>query len=163
MNWFDIFIVIVLLRTSYIGFKNGLSTEIYKTGSLVFSGSAAFYFYKKLISFISQYTVIGISDNILNIISFLIILIICLLLFKFIFVLIQKITQVSFAKKFNTMIGMVFGLFRGIFISCIIFIILNWSSVDYIKDSIREKSFSGKYIVIVNSHFKDIFVKFFPG
>ena len=57
MNWFDIFVVILLLRTGYIGLKNGLAVEIYKTAGLGFSGLVSFYFYKGVVSFINQYTI----------------------------------------------------------------------------------------------------------
>jgi len=162
MNWFDIFIVIILLRTSYIGFKNGLSDEMYKVANLGISSLTAFYFYKKLVLFINQWTVAFADDNIINIISFLSILFICMLLLKFIFAFIQKAMQLSFAKNFNSIFGMVFGICRGAVISCMIFMLFNWSTVDYIKISIKEKSFSGQYIIITNSHFKSLLVKSLP-
>jgi len=162
MNWFDIFIAIILLRTSYIGFKNGLSTEIYKVTSLGISSLTAFYFYKKLVLFINQWSVAFVDDSVINIISFLFILLICMLLFKFIFAFIQKAMQLSFAKNFNSILGMIFGICRGAVILCMIFMLFSWSAIDYIKVSIREKSFSGQYIIIANSHLKGLLVKFLP-
>lgn len=156
MNWFDIFVVILLLRTSYIGFKNGLSAEVYKAAGLVLSGLAAFSFYKKLVWTINQYTVTLIPDNQLDSISFVVILLAGMLIFKFVFVFIQKVIELSFAKNFNTTTGLIFGLLRGALIVCFVFVILNWSAVDYIKESIREKSFSGPYIVRINSQIKPI-------
>ena len=162
MNWFDIFAVILLLRTGYIGFKNGLSLEIYKAAGLIISGLAAFYFYKKLVLFITQSTILLISDSILNASSFLTILFICMLLLKFVFMFTHKVTQLSFAKNFNTTAGMLSGLARGSMIVCLVFAVLSWSAVDYIKKSIQEKSFSGPYIVRINSVAKNIVERMLP-
>jgi len=163
MNWFDIFVVILLLRTGYIGFKNGLSAEIYKAAGLGFSGLAAFYFYKKLVSMFNQYTITTMADIQLEAISFISILLVGMLIFKFVFMFIQKIMQLSFAKNFNTAAGMVFGLARGIAIICIVFMILNWSAVDYIKKSVQDRSFSGSYIIQINSAAKIILGKIIGG
>ena len=162
MNWFDIFSIILLLRTGYIGFKNGLSAEVYKAAGMGLSGLAAFYFYKKLVLSINQYTVVSMADAQMEAISFALILLLGLLICKFVFMFIQKIMQLSFAKNFNTTAGMIFGLSRGAIVVCLVFMILNWSAVDYIKKSIQEKSFSGQYIAKVNSVAKNVLVRILP-
>jgi len=163
MNWFDIFFLIILLRTSYIGFKNGLSAEIYKAAGLALSGLAAFYFYKKLVLFVNQNTFTALADAQMNAISFVTILLLCLLICKFVFIFIQKITKMSFAKNFNTAAGMISGLLRGVVIVCLVFMVLNWSAVEYIKKSIQEKSFSGSYIIEINSVAKVVLSRVLPG
>lgn len=163
MNWFDIFVVILLLRTCYIGFKNGLSCEVFKAAGLVLSGLAAFYFYKKLVLLINQYAVTLMPEDRLNAAAFLAILLSAILIFKLIFIFVQKIMQLSFAKNFSTTTGMIFGLARGIIIICLTFAILNWSTVDYIRESIQQKSFSGQYIVKINSQLKTILTKVTGG
>lgn len=162
MNWFDIFVVILLLRTSYIGFKNGLTAEIYKAAGLAFSGLAAFYFYKKLVSIIDQYMITMVADSLIYIISFLFILLSGVLLFKFVFMFINKVIQLSFAEKFSKTVGLIFGIARGVLIACLVYVILNWTAVDYLKESIQEKSFSGPYIEKINTHLNDILVRFKP-
>lgn len=160
MNWFDIFAIILLLRTGYIGFKNGLSAEIYKAAGLGISGLAAFYLYKNIVIIINEYTITTISESQFEAISFIAILLLSMLICKFIFMLIQKVMQLNFAKGFNTTAGLLFGLTRGGLIVCLVFMLLNWSAVDYIKKSIQEKSFSGQYIVKINSVAKSILGKF---
>ena len=135
MNWFDIFVVILLLRTGYIGLKNGLAVEIYKTAGLGFSGLVSFYFYKGVVSFINQYTITTLSDNQFYIISFIVLLLTGLLACKFIFMFLQKVVRLSFAKNFDTAAGMFLGLARGAAAACLVFMLLNWSAVDYIKRS----------------------------
>ena len=159
MNWFDIFVAILLLRTGYIGFKNGLSAEIYKAASLVFSGLAAFYFYKKLVLIINQYMITLIPEGQLRAISFISIFILAMLILKLLFILVQKIMQLSFAKPFDTTLGMASGLCRGVLIICLLFTILSWASIDYMKNSITQKSFSGQYVVTVNDQIKNILLK----
>jgi uncharacterized membrane protein required for colicin V production len=163
MNWFDIFVLILLLRTSYIGFKSGLATEVYKAAGLVLSGLAAFYFYKRLIWWMSQYTITYISDKQLQAVAFVGILVLGLLVCKFVFMFVQKLMELSFAKNFSTTMGMISGLIRGVVIACLTFIILNWSAVDYIKDSLQEKSFSGSYIVQINNQARIILTKLLPA
>ena len=163
MNWFDIFVLILLLRTSYIGFKNGLSAEIFKAAGLALSGLAAFYFYKRLVSFVNQNTFTSLADAQMNAISFVAILLLGLLICKFVFIFIQKITQISFAKNFNTAAGMISGLLRGIVVVCLVFMVLNWSAVDYIKKSIQEKSFSGSYIIQINSVARVVLARILPS
>ena len=163
MNWFDIFAVILLLRTGYIGFKNGLSVEVYKAAGLGISGLAAFYFYKSLVALINEYTITAISESQFEAISFIVILLLGMLICKFVFMFIQKIIQLNFAKNFNTAFGMFFGLTRGALVVCLVFMLLNLSAVDYIKKSIQERSFSGRYIVKVNSVMKIILVRIIPS
>jgi uncharacterized membrane protein required for colicin V production len=85
-----------------------------------------------------------------------------MLFFKFIFVFIDKITQLSFAKNFSTTVGLIFGMARGILIACLTFAILNWVAVDYLKESMQEKSFSGPYIVKINNQIKGILTRVLP-
>ena len=163
MNWFDIFVVILLLRTGYIGFKNGLSVEVYKAAGLGIPGLAAFYFYKRLVAFINEYTIIAISESQFEAISFIVILLLGMLICKFVFMFFQKMVQLSFAKNFNTTVGMFFGLTRGALVVCLVFMLLNLSAVDYIRKSIQERSFSGQYIVKVNSVLKAILLRVTPS
>jgi hypothetical protein len=71
--------------------------------------------------------------------------------------------QVSFAKNFNTAAGMISGLLRGVVIVCLVFMILNWSTVEYIRKSIQEKSFSGQYIIKINGCAKVVLDKIIGG
>ena len=162
MNWFDIFVVILLIRTSYMGFKNGLSVDIYKAAGLCISGLAAFYFYNRVVFLVSNYITIPIEETQLAAISFILILLACLFACKIIFTLMQKIAQIRFVKFFDSTVGMISGLIRGIVIACLFFMILNWSAFDYIKRSVQEKSFSGVYIVYVNSQAKGALNKILP-
>ena len=162
MNWFDIFVVILLLRTGYMGLKNGLSLEIYKAVGLVSSGLAAFYFHQKLALLINQYIITFLSDTQLYVISFLLVLLSGMLVFKLIFMVVQKLIQLNFAKSFDAVSGMILGLGRGVLIACLVFVILQLSGIDHLGQSMREKSFSGPYIVKINNQIDSILVKLLP-
>ncbi len=161
MNWFDIIVITLLLRTSYIGYKNGLACEIYKVAGFGFSGLAAFYLYKKAAELVTQYT-ITIEESYVKIIALAAILLIGLFVFKVIFAFFQKIVQIGFAKNFNSIGGVIFGLGRGILIICLLYFVLNLSAADYIKESIQKKSFSGPYAQMLNIQLNSILAKILP-
>ena len=164
MNWFDIIVITLLLRTSYIGFKNGLSTEIYKALNLIISGLTASYFYKKLAGLANQYIATAvIAENYLKTISFLAIFLICLGILKLFFAFVKRTVQLSFMKGLDATAGTIFGIIRGVLISCLLFVILNWITADYMwESSMQRKSLSGSYIIRVNDQIKNIVLKILP-
>ena len=159
MNWFDIFIVIILLRTSYKGFKEGLSVEIYRTAGFCLSGLAALYFYKPLSDLLSRCNTTFLSDTRLNAISFTTILLLVIIISKLIFMLIKKIMQLNFAENFDVAAGLIVGFIRGVVISSIIFILFSWSAVDYLKESVETKSIAGIGLTKINSQIKGLLTK----
>jgi len=162
MNWFDIIAIIILIRTGYIGLKNGLSIEVYKFAAFCISGFAALYSYKRLTGILNQYYNIIINTAQLNAVIFLIILLAGILIFRFIFIFVREAIKLSFAKNFDVSSGIVLGLIRGILIVCIIFTILTWVSNDHIRESIQKRSFSGPYIVNLAHQFNSALVKLLP-
>ena len=162
MNWFDILSIIILIRTSYIGLKNGLSIEIYKFATFCIACFAAIYSYNKIADIINQNINIIISREQLNAVIFMVLLLAGMLIFRFIFIFAREAIKLSFAKNFDVSSGIILGLIRGVLIVCVIFAVLTWVSNDHVRESIQKRSFSGSYIVKIERLFNSILVKLLP-
>jgi len=144
MNWFDGFVLIILFRTGYVGFRRGLSMELFRFLGLVVSGFAALYYYKSFGNIISLNT--GVSGAIAEAVAFLVILICGILISRLIGSATRKIMQLAFAANIDAAGGLVCGLLKGIIIASFTVVLLQQVPSDYINDSIELRSFSGRYL-----------------
>jgi len=94
INWVDILVVIIMIRTTYIAFQDGLSHEIFPLISTVFTIVLSLHYYEKIAVFISQ-NLFSISLPILDWLSFTFLVIITSILFKIFKIVLDKIIKVT--------------------------------------------------------------------
>jgi uncharacterized membrane protein required for colicin V production len=147
-NWVDIFFVILLFRTCYVGFKNGLLPEFFRLSGLFLAFILSFDKYVLISDFLAKHArLTGLKADVAG---FLSIFLIVILVFKLLAVLADKLLgsseNVSFANK---IIGLVLGLARGVLLIGLVYVLFTSSPIDYFYKSAKEKSFSGPYASLV--------------
>jgi len=143
-NWVDIFFVILLFRTCYIGFKNGLLPEFFKFLGLFLAFVLSFDNYILVSDFLAKH--IKLTGLKADITAFIFIFLIVLLASKLLAILANKLLgnseNVSLANKIA---GLILGVARGILLIGLVYILFTHSLVNYFYKSAKEKSFSAPY------------------
>ena len=167
-NWVDVFVVIVLMRTTYIAIKNGIFISFFKLLGTLFACYLSLHYYIRLADLLKKYipnsAVVSLeawdffSVLILMLVGHLVFVVLRETFFRFI-----KAETVSFLNRWGAMI---LGVARGfIFVSLVIFL-LSIPLVNYLTQSVKD-SFSGKHVIKVSvgvySYFwKNLVAKFMP-
>jgi|SRR3989338_2074878 len=147
-NWVDIFFVILLFRTCYVSFKNGLLPEFFRLSGLFLAFVLSFNNYILVSDFLAKHT--GLTGLKADITGFSFIFLSVILVFKLLAVLADKILGISENVSFaNKAISLAFGLARGVLLIGLIYILFIHSPVNYFYKSAKEKSFSGQYASLV--------------
>jgi len=144
MNWFDGLVLIILFRTSYVGFRRGLSMELFRFLGLVVSGFAAFYYFKPFGNIITLNT--GVSQAVAEAIAFLVVLICGILIFRLLGTASRKIMQLAFAANIDAAGGLICGVLKGVIIASFAVVLMQQVPSEYISDSIELRSFTGPYL-----------------
>jgi len=165
INWLDIFVLTLLLRTSYIGLRRGFVAEFFK-GLGVFLGLViSLHYYYRVSCFICKYT--HMSPDFAEFLACLSLSLLIILAFKFIrdaILFLFKIEPKSFLDKSG---GIILGLLRAILIISLILFNLNLARINYFKKSIAE-SLTGSRLIKVGPNiyewsFENFIRLFFPG
>jgi len=147
-NWVDIFFVIILFRTCYVGFKNGLLSELFKLSGLFLAFVLSFNNYILISGFLAKH--VKLTGLKADITAFLFIFLIIILIFKLLAVLADKILGVSENVSLaNKIVGLALGSARGIFLIGLVYILFTHSPVNYFYKSAKEKSFLAPYASLV--------------
>lgn len=147
-NWVDIFFVILLFRTCYVGFRNGLLPEFFRFLGLFLAFILSFNNYILVSDFLAKHAKLtGLKAEITG---FLFVFFMILLAFKLLAILAAKLLgsseNVSLANK---IVGLVLGLGRGALLTGLVYILFIHSPVDYFYKSAKEKSFLAPYASLV--------------
>jgi len=147
-NWVDIFFVILLFRTCYIGFKNGLLPEFFRLSGLFLAFILSLNNYILISDFLAKHAKFtGLKADITG---FLAIFLSVILIFKLLVVLAVKILGVSENVSLaNKIVGLALGLTRGVLLIGLVYILFIHSPVEYFYKSAKEKSLSGPYASLV--------------
>ena len=144
INWVDILIVILLIRTSYIGAKTGLSTEIFKIIGVLLG----LYFGMKYYSVVGSWMAskISLPPEVSEGFVFLILVLISMISLKLVGFGFEKIVKLTFADKLSKWGGFIIGLLRGGLILSLLFMFFGIIQVDYLVKSVEERSLTGPSI-----------------
>jgi len=160
-NWVDIFFVILLFRTCYIGFKNGTLPEFFRFSGLFLAFILSFNNYVLASEFLFKHA--GLSGLKAKAAGFLFVFIIVILIFKLLAILAVKLLgnseNVSLANK---MVGLAIGLVRGVLLIGLVYILFIHSPVKYFCKSAEEKSFSAPYASFVAPFAYKAGMRFYP-
>ncbi len=140
-NWVDIVALVFLARMGYIGFQMGLGTELAKLTGLLAGIVVAFRYYQEVGDALAKQSFLGMEWA--AGLTMLVILVVCYLAVSWLLRLLEKVMQVSFQQNLNQIGGLVAGLFRGLLVTSVVWVICQQLPSDYLHQCIREKSFSG--------------------
>ncbi len=162
INWVDLLSLILLLRMSYVGFARGLSNEMIPLIATYIALVVAIHFYDKVGGLLSFYT--PLSGQLSRLIIFILISVIILLIFRlFTDIVVGRVVSVQVATVYDSVCGVVVGAIRGVLVVCIVVSALELTSVKYLRDSVKSKSFSGKKFLEIRSKVYDTTVRILRG
>lgn len=143
-NWVDIFVVILLLRTTYIAMNNGFSIELFKLLGTVLATYLSLHYYLIFSDYIGSR--IGVNNIPLAYLTSLIFVVLGLLGYL-VFVVLRNVfyrfIKMEAVPNLNKWGGLIFGLARGALLVSLIIFILVTAPFGYLKDSVSS-SYSGK-------------------
>ncbi|MFA6321340.1 MAG: CvpA family protein [Candidatus Omnitrophota bacterium] len=146
INWVDIIILIIILRTSYVSLQDGLSHEILPLIGSVCMLVFSLHYYNKIAIFFYN-NGLALPMAFLNLLGFVILAVCIGLLFKFFKVVVDKIIKVSwhpFIEKFG---GLVAGIIRSAVLVSLILVMLMLIPLSYLQWSVRDRSLTGMYFL----------------
>ncbi len=117
---FDWISVPVLLVSGYVGYRRGYLEEVARFVELIIATLISIRFYGILTGWLKNY--LATNDVFLRIISFLVILLICLFVIRYLTRWIQDAILDKGVDLANNTVGFLFGLLRG----CLIILLLLW-------------------------------------
>nr|MBU1327945.1 CvpA family protein [Candidatus Omnitrophota bacterium] len=160
-NWVDVFFVILLFRTCYVGFKKGLLSELFRLSGLSLAFVLSFNNYILISDFLAkQAKLTGLKADIT---AFLFIFLIIIFIFKLLAVLADKILGVSENVSLaNKIVGLALGSARGILSIGLVYILFIHSPVNYFNKSAKEKSFLAPYASLVASFAYNAGMRVYP-
>jgi len=146
LNWIDVIVIIVLLRTSYVAFQDGLSHEIFPLIGAVSALILALHYYNTLALVVTR-NILQVNSAVAVFFSFLALVIIIGIIFRLLRGVADTIVKVSWHPVLEKFGGLVVGVMRASVVASTILIILALLPLPYIQWSIRDKSVTGMYFL----------------
>lgn len=141
MNWFDLFVIVLLIIAFIRGYRKGLIMQLVGLASIVlaaiFGGNLA----AKILPWINE--TLNLSPGFAGVLSFVIAFGIIASVISLIGVLLQKFIDVVFLSFFNRILGSVIAIgTMMVFLSIILNLVLMLDTNEsFIKEEIKEESF----------------------
>lgn len=145
LNWIDVLIIILLVRTTYVGFKKGFLVEIFKFVGGVLAIFIANRYYVELAKFVSGHSFLTMEAS--RVLSFIALAFLgygIIKLLQRLTFLVMKIEVVKGVEKFG---GIIVGFLRGIVVSSLILMTLIVMSSSYLTKSVKENSSLGPHVL----------------
>jgi uncharacterized membrane protein required for colicin V production len=146
INWVDILVAILMLRISYVAFRDGLSHEIFPFIGSILIMVLAMRYYTVLGGSISR-GMMNMPVELANFLSFLGLVIVLGLLVRLLRVVLDKIVKVQWHPILEKFGGLAVGIMKAYVITCIVLTTLSLMPLSYLSWSIRDRSLTGKYIL----------------
>lgn len=146
INWVDIFIVIVLLRISYVAVNTGLPIEIFKILGTLAAIYLSLHYYSSFAGTLQKFLGFSsISVGIYNLISFIGLAILGYMVFLILRNFLSRLMNLETVTVLNRWAGLALGTIRGFLLSSLLIFMLVISGAGYFKASIKD-SYSGKFV-----------------
>jgi uncharacterized membrane protein required for colicin V production len=146
INWVDILVLILMIRMSYVAFSHGLSHEIFPFFGIIIVAIFTFHYYVKLGAALSQAT--NMLPEIANFLTFLALLVVLGILVKLIKGVLDKIIKVEWHPVIEKFGGILVGVMRAYIVTSLVLTILALMPLSYLQWSIRERSLTGRYVLM---------------
>ena len=146
INWVDVLIVILILRTSYVSLKDGLSHEIFPLVGSICMVVLSLHYYTKIAAFLYSLG-FALPMNLLDLSGFILSAVAIGILFRFIKAVLDKIIKVSWHPLIEKFGGLLAGVIRGSVLTSTILIIIVLIPVPYLQWSVRDRSLTGIYFL----------------
>jgi uncharacterized membrane protein required for colicin V production len=147
INWLDIIVLVLVVRGVYMGAKRGLTAELFNFFGIIISLILAIQWYSR----VADVLILNFSLPIWlsKFLCFVVITQIIRITFKYSLALLLKILNIQFIPQLEKIGGGIIGLGRGVIAAGILILALSFIPNDYMKESIRAKSFTGNFLIRV--------------
>ncbi len=162
INWVDILVLIVVLRTGYVALQDGFSHEILPLIGSFFMIICSLHYYQRVSKFVYD---IGfmLPIEMLYPVVFLVLAILIGLLFRLVKAIIDKLIKVSWHPLVEKFGGLVTGLARGAVLVSMILIFLTLLPLPYLQWSVRDRSLTGLYFLRIGPELYEKTSMILPG
>ena len=161
INWVDVLVAILMLRISYVAFRDGLSHEIFSVLGSILIMVLAMHYYAVLGSFMSR-NMMNMPIELANFLSFLMLVMALGFLVRLLRVLLDKIVKVQWHPIMEKFGGLAVGIIKAYVITCIVLTTLSLMPLSYLVWSIKDRSLTGKYILKAGPEIYDRVGSFLP-
>jgi uncharacterized membrane protein required for colicin V production len=162
INWVDILVAILMLRISYVAFRDGLSHEIFPFIGSILIMVLAMHYYTVLGSSASR-KMMNMPIELANFLSFLVLVVALGFLVRLLRVALDKIVKVQWHPIMEKFGGLAVGIMKAYVITSIILTALSLMPLSYLVWSIKDKSLTGKYILMAAPQMHDRIGRFLPA
>lgn len=162
INWVDCLVVILMLRTSYIAFQHGLSHEIFPLFGSCLMMSVALRYYTTIAALFEQH-ILKLPPVILNLFSFVAILLGLGMACKIVGALLDhliKVTWHPFVERFG---GLLIGVVKASIVTSMVIIVLALIPLSYLQHSIRDRSVMGMRFMKIGPNIYGQALRFLPA
>ena len=162
INWVDVLVAILMLRISYVAFRDGLSHEIFPVLGSILIMVLAMHYYTVLGSSMSR-NIMNMPVELANFLSFLVLVVGLGLLVRLLRLLLDKIVKVQWHPTMEKFGGLAVGIMKAYIITGIVLMTLSLMPLSYLVWSIKDKSLTGKYILRAGPEIYDRVGRFLPA
>ncbi len=147
LNWVDVFFVICLIRTCYIGFSRGFTPEVPRLMCAFLTVVLSYYFCGRLGQFLSKYPVI--RPEAVDTLAFIVLVAFFMIMSKVVCVLYRVVMKASGPHMFEIVAGFIIGFVRGVVIASLLLICAQYIAPEYVKRSVNEGSLVGSRLILI--------------
>lgn len=144
INWIDVVVLIVLIRTAYVGWRRGLASEVLGLAGTFIVFFLSLTYYDELAGILADRTPIPYS--VAKFICLLFLLIILIIVIRIVCRYLEKVGKLVIMPVLDRYGGLAFGICRGLIIGSLFVLVLKVLPISYIRESIEERSFSARYM-----------------
>lgn len=164
INWVDIFVLILLVRGTYIGLRHGFITEIFEIFGIIVALFVSLRYYGNLAQFLATQALFSkLSPSLQEGISFIALILLSLAIFRLGHFVTRSVMHVEGSGVLERTGGGVCGFIRGAVIAGLILFALNLLPVTYLKTSINRNSWSGSQLIKIGPAIYHTIVRFSPS
>ena len=160
INWIDIVVLIILIRTSYVGLSRGITKDFFSFLAIVVATCLSIHYYEKLAGFLAGHLDF-LNQKTAILLSFILLVAGSLLILKIFVFLISRLIKIEFASFLEKIGGLIIGIVYGFLLSSLLLIILSFSQTDYIQGSLK-RSYSAPFIIKIAPRTYDAVLKILP-
>ena len=162
INWVDVLVAILMLRISYVAFRDGLSHEIFPFIGSILIMVLAMHCYTVLGSSMSR-NMMNMPIELANFLSFLVLMVALGFIVRLLRLLLDKIVKVQWHPIMEKFGGLAVGIMKAYVVTGIVLMTLSLMPLSYIVWSIKDKSLTGKYILRAGPQIYDRVGRFLPA
>lgn len=144
-NWMDILLILLLIKTVYIGTKRGLTAEFFKLIGTVLSLVLGLHNYNRIAAALVEYINMPIWFSQFVVLGIIILLI--RVIFKYVVLLLLRFLKVQFLLQLERIGGALIALGRSFLIGGMLLMVLSFFPIEYLYRSIDERSYLAPYFI----------------